>query len=388
MNPQQNIILWIILLTFKIVKSSGDLQNPENVHSFKQPPWTVAPKGKGDNETEPYSVKLFVTVTDIQHIDQNDQSVEIEMFIRMQWNDSRLEYLSNENMTEENIYLEKEEFVYWKPDLYAVNAKKTVSPEIQAPPEFFKIWPNGRVLTSKKVNIRFGCKMEFRNYPFDTQICPLVFESYGHTSDKMNFHLRQDDVTVVTGLHLPDYNYKIKVEEEKVGYSNLNLSWGIFSNSKIVFILERELSSHMTKIFIPTIFFVILAWFALLIPMEFVPGRLVMKLTILLAINEISKSTGSVQVAYMTKMDVWLTGCMLHVVFALVEYPIVLALMKLAADRDWKKKFYENFNSGRKEAKKRNFVRDYAMAIEKVARILYPFSFIIFATTYWVGLPA
>ena len=88
-----------------------------------------------------------------------------------------------------------------------------------------------------------------------------------------------------------------------------------------------------------------------------------MKITTLLTLSTLFGSLSIIvpPVSYLTKLDIYLITCMVHVFFALVEYPIALTLQRFG------------------------FMR-WVWRIEMFAKIIFPCSFIIFNLYYCISL--
>lgn len=73
----------------------------------------------------------------------------------------------------------------WKPKITNVNGKSDPRNDE------FAFWrgfgDTGDILLSEKVTITFRCSMDFRNFPFDSQICCLKFGSCKCSIQTVNY---------------------------------------------------------------------------------------------------------------------------------------------------------------------------------------------------------
>ena len=228
------------------------------------PPWANVTASEGI-----YQVGLKLLIESIPTISEPEQTINAEMFLTMIWEDKRLAYEAS-NISFRTNYTNFHRFSFWKPDVYIVNARKIISPEIHVPAQLFRVYPNGTIRTSKKINFDFTCNMDFRNFPFDHQECPVKLESYAYTDEELMLRIDDESVDFAEGLVLNKYDYEIKVKKPRsVLYHS-----GHFSRIEVDLILKRKISYYLIQVYFPSAMFSILAYFALLIPMEFVPGNL------------------------------------------------------------------------------------------------------------------
>ena len=105
---------------------------------------------------------------------------EISIFLRQSWVDPRLAYnrLTNKTMVGPANVDSKYVDDIWTPDLYFQNEKKSRKHEILKDNIFLEIAPDGQIMLSQRVTITLSCAMNFKRFPFDSQICDLDLQSY------------------------------------------------------------------------------------------------------------------------------------------------------------------------------------------------------------------
>ena len=47
------------------------------------------------------------------------------------------------------------------------------------------IYPDGSIMSSQRLTLNLGCKMNFRYFPFDGQWCPIIIESFGYRTHQL-----------------------------------------------------------------------------------------------------------------------------------------------------------------------------------------------------------
>ena len=95
----------------------------------------------------------------------------------------------------------------WVPDLIFVNGLASsrhqvvrrnalfslVSTNTSKNVEIYQCWhtkrlsPHGDITLSERFTVSVGCEMNFEMFPFDSQACPLLLESYAYSKSELNF---------------------------------------------------------------------------------------------------------------------------------------------------------------------------------------------------------
>jgi hypothetical protein len=65
----------------------------------------------------------------------------------------------------------------WIPDTFFVEDKESFIHKTTLRNSFLKIGPAGDITKSMRLSVTMSCKMQFKNFPFDTQKCPINMES-------------------------------------------------------------------------------------------------------------------------------------------------------------------------------------------------------------------
>lgn len=83
----------------------------------------------------------------------------------------------------------------WIPDTFFPNARITTILKVMDPVVYFSVDTSSKVTQVVRMTIKFECIMDLRNYPQDTQFCPIEISSrklclsvcLSRTSNKANF---------------------------------------------------------------------------------------------------------------------------------------------------------------------------------------------------------
>ncbi|XP_040569238.1 glutamate-gated chloride channel alpha [Lepeophtheirus salmonis] len=309
----------------------------------------IPPTENGD----PLTVEVSVSLRNILEIDEHKQLLTIETTLRLYWVDERLSVKHLlENSSMDYILLHpKVAKLIWFPDIYIDFAKDLRIPTYMTPPASLRIYRNSTIRYATQVNYDVACPMTFFKYPYDTQVCEVKYESYGHTIEKMKVVWKQgldkSKVTDNNSISLAQFEYEVLFEENYFE----EIASGVYPGVIMKIILKRNINYHLLQTYLPSGIFVVVAWLSLFLPPQSIPGRITMAMTTLLTLaamfGAVRQSTP--RVSYVSALDIWMCTCIIFVFFALLEYVIMLSLMtkcgKLKKKRSSKEKEEEEDQS-------------------------------------------
>merc|ERR1719225_1631860 len=140
-----------------------------------------------------------------------------------------------------------------------------------------------------------------------------------------------------------DYDIKINSlapEDAVLDYGQL----GNFSLAGFEMVLTRYVSTYIITYYLPSGLFVIVSWISFLIPMDVIPGRMALLVTLFLVLVNIfnTVTTNTPKAEGLTAIEAWMLSCILFVFATLVEYAAILFkkqkyvnLDENADDHDW-----------------------------------------------------
>jgi len=208
-------------------------------------------------------------------------------------------------------------------------AKDLRIPKFMVPPASLRIYRNSTARYATQTNYDVACPMNFRKYPYDTQVCKVKYESYGYTTQKMLLKWKkgfdQSKVTANHSISLAQFDYTVEFEEE---YREAIAS-GEYPGVIMTIVLKRKINYHLLQTYLPSGLFVIVSWLSLFLPPESIPGRTGMAMTTLLTLASMFGAVrqNTPKVSYVSALDVWMCSCIVFVFVVLLEYVIILSLM-------------------------------------------------------------
>jgi hypothetical protein len=179
-----------------------------------------------------------------------------------------------------------------------------------------------------KAEVTITCQMEFDNYPFDEQECLFQVGSY-YGSDKTiqcDSNLRKD----ITKQKSIEHSLRLMPLPRK--NRSITLASGNYAVCGFSIQLARKRMQNFVQIFMPSFMFVIVSWISFIINPEVVPGRMALLITIVLVqlnlFND-TKNKAPKSASNVNAVDLYLIFSMFLVFAALMEYAIILLLMKI-----------------------------------------------------------
>uniref|UniRef100_A0A8B7TWW9 Gamma-aminobutyric acid receptor subunit beta-2-like n=1 Tax=Castor canadensis TaxID=51338 RepID=A0A8B7TWW9_CASCN len=176
---------------------------------------------------------------------------------------------------------------------------------------------------SSRITTTAACMMDLRRYPLDEQNCTLEIESYGYTTDDIEFYWRGDDnaVTGVTKIELPQFS----IVDYKLITKKVVFSTGSYPRLSLSFKLKRNIGYFILQTYMPSILITILSWVSFWINYDASAARVALGITTVLTMTTINTHLRETlpKIPYVKAIDMYLMGCFVFVFMALLEYALV-----------------------------------------------------------------
>ena len=335
--------LWLHVITLVTVLSSkfemgwskasefdcreGKTQNyclPSNYSKFELPETQV-----------PNKVTIDIEIHEVLKINDKDYTITFSCFFNVLWQDRRIKLhpdfgreialaAGTQNWTNNPDVMVPTslEFIkhLWQPNILIYNLKIYKVMDVLSLLAGMWVYTDKKVYYSQSTHITFICPMRFDKFPLDTQICFFKLGSYSYTDAQMTFTTK----SAAYGAHgsntiALDYAItisKLEGEEAVLDYYGANYSLAGFEMR-----LQRHVSTYIITYYLPSGLFVIVSWISFLIPMEVVPGRMSLLVTLFLVLVNIfnTVTTNTPKAEGLTAIEAWMLACILFVFGALVE---------------------------------------------------------------------
>ncbi|KAI6202703.1 PHCl [Aphelenchoides besseyi] len=290
----------------------------------------------------PVNVGITIHVSSISAVSEVDMDFTLDFYLRQTWQDPRLAFgkldLGFAKIKELTVgvdYLDK----LWKPDTFFPNEKKSFFHTATTHNSFLRIDPEGQILTSQRLTVTATCPMNLKLFPMDTQECKLEIESYGYTTDDIDYYWgRRVDTTdtpekavAFDKFSLPQF----RRSGYRVNITTATTSSGAYDRLYVQVVISRNLGFYLMNIILPAMLIVMISWVSFWLNREASPARVTLGVTTVLTMTTLITTTNNSmpKVSYIKGLDVFLNFCFVMVFASLVEYAIVSYLNKRRARR-------------------------------------------------------
>ncbi|KAL9967908.1 hypothetical protein ACROYT_G026216 [Oculina patagonica] len=273
----------------------------------------------------PVVVKVGFWILSIEKIDVVNMDYTIDIFLRQEWTDRRLDHGLNHSITLTRRVMKK----VWVPDSYFVNAKTGNMHRVTTPNMMLMLAPSGVIKYNARATIKAACSVDLRMFPMDSQVCPLTLESYGYN----NKHIRYKwEISGTDGMAFVPSGVRLM---PNYMLTNINLSLtmnnyvvGNFSGVRADFTFQRSYSYFLSHMYGTSSVIVVISWMGFVVPLDQTAARIALGITSLLTevtiLNMMNNSMP--KVSYVKSSDKYLIGCFVFVFLTLIEYCAVLLL--------------------------------------------------------------
>ncbi|XP_048225272.1 gamma-aminobutyric acid receptor subunit beta-3 isoform X1 [Perognathus longimembris pacificus] len=261
-----------------------------------------------------------IDIASIDMVSEVNMDYTLTMYFQQYWRDKRLAYSGIPlNLTLDNRVADQ----LWVPDTYFLNDKKSFVHGVTVKNRMIRLHPDGTVLYGLRITTTAACMMDLRRYPLDEQNCTLEIESYGYTTDDIEFYWRGGDkaVTGVERIELPQFS----IVEHRLVSRNVVFATGAYPRLSLSFRLKRNIGYFILQTYMPSILITILSWVSFWINYDASAARVALGITTVLTMTTINTHLRETlpKIPYVKAIDMYLMGCFVFVFLALLEYAFV-----------------------------------------------------------------
>ncbi|KAL7380200.1 hypothetical protein ABVT39_013529 [Epinephelus coioides] len=270
----------------------------------------------------PVDVGMSIDIASIDMVSEVNMDYTITMYFQQSWRDKRLSYTGIPlNLTLDNRVADQ----LWVPDTYFINDKKSFVHGVTVKNRMIRLHPDGTVLYGLRITTTAACMMDLRRYPLDEQNCTLEIESYGYTTDDIEFYWQggsnTGSVTGVENIELPQFSI--------IDYQTLSkkavFATGSYPRLSLSFKLKRNIGYFILQTYMPSTLITILSWVSFWINYDASAARVALGITTVLTMTTINTHLRETlpKIPYVKAIDIYLMGCFVFVFLALLEYAFV-----------------------------------------------------------------
>jgi hypothetical protein len=152
-------------------------------HSFSIRETMIAPPGK-----LPVEVAINMYFNKILNINTVDESYQIDGYLELSWIDESKKFETEDQFSRSLIYENDQAIELMNNELWFPTCEmKNVQGKREINNLNIEIRPNGRVIYTERFYGTFNSDMNFKKFPFDTQIFNVVIESFSYDKTIMTF---------------------------------------------------------------------------------------------------------------------------------------------------------------------------------------------------------
>ncbi|GIY04787.1 glycine receptor subunit alpha-2 [Caerostris extrusa] len=238
------------------------------------------PKLSKGESSLPVNVSVHLWVIQIRSVDEVDMDFKMDVVVRQMWEDHRLLFPDDRS---------------------------------------------NKLILDASVTLQLSCDMNMKKYPHDSQTCGVsIISLMSPTSDMQLNWIHPESIRVSRLLNLPQF----EVGNLSLSRCDTPLYGDVFSCIAAYFTLTRRSGYFVINIYIPTVLIVFMSMLTFWIPPEAVPARITMGVTSLLTIITKQYQSTMPSVSYIVALNIWLSSCIAFVFFSLLEYAVVISLVK------------------------------------------------------------
>ena len=223
---------------------------------------------------KPLLVNASLNLRNIIKISTREQTISLEITLRLFWKDQRVKLKIDKNYLElprdptfHNLsYMVKtgdQINEFWMPDLFVDEVIQMRDPFYKLPTESLRVYEDSTMRFSNRFNFDVVCHMDFKAFPVDQQFCIVKFESFGFTEEDIKFNWLENSLMITNpDIILPHYSFQV--------FSDKMYQTDYYSQSypglELKIHLNRKINYNIVQTFIPSILYVSIAYFAILVP--------------------------------------------------------------------------------------------------------------------------
>uniref|UniRef100_A0A4W6BRY2 Glycine receptor subunit beta n=1 Tax=Lates calcarifer TaxID=8187 RepID=A0A4W6BRY2_LATCA len=275
----------------------------------------------------PVEDRVNIFINSFGSIQETTMDYRVNIFLRQRWNDPRLKL--PQDFKSDSLTVDPKMFkCLWKPDLFFANEKSANFHDVTQENILLFIFRNGDVLISMRLSITLSCPLDLTLFPMDTQRCKMQLESFGYTTDDLQFMWQTGDPVQMDAIALPQFD----IRQEDIDYGNCTKYYegtGYYTCVEVIFTLRRQVGFYMMGVYAPTLLIVVLSWLSFWINPDASAARVPLGILSVLSLSSECTSLASElpKVSYVKAIDIWLIACLLFGFASLVEYAVVQVML-------------------------------------------------------------
>ncbi|GAA4848479.1 hypothetical protein [Algivirga pacifica] len=259
------------------------------------------------NPEEPTRVEVGLVISDIDDIDDAEQSFVANFYFQARWHDPRLEHKGLGSM---RVSLDS----IWHPSFQMLNQQKVWA----TLPRVALVENDGTVILRARVWGNFSQPLHLEDFPLDTQEFMITIVALGNKKDDLFFQ-----VDSLSGVTRTPSVAGWKIVSDTVDTESVHVTEAITTQAtlNIRFKAERETGYYIYNVILPLMIIVMMSWIAFWLPVSELGTRVGIAITSMLTVMayRFMIHNDLPTISYLTRMDVLVMESTVIVFFTLVE---------------------------------------------------------------------
>jgi len=279
------------------------------------------PPNVGGESTE---VTINVFLIDIDEIDDVNQRFNVDVFVNIAWQDSRLALPAEEQAGQIRQFPMSE---VWNPRGMIVN-DRGLSPKL---PLVVNVDALGNVVYRQRFSGELSVDLDLQDFPFDSQQLPIDIISYQYSPDQVRFSTNARLAAHPEAFSIEGWSFTLS--ETKFGEFSVPAAGVVRPRMTFMLEAQRNAQYFLLTMFLPMSLIVFMSWTAFWIQPNVVPPRIAISTASIFSLIAFGFSIrlSLPRVSYITRADVFVIGCTLLVFLALAA--AVIGSRWASADR-------------------------------------------------------
>ncbi len=255
-------------------------------------------------------VTLRVFLVDIDKIDDVTQRFNVDVFVNIAWQDQRLALPEEEQAGQIRLFPMSG---VWNPRGMIVN-DRGLSPKL---PLVVNVDALGNVVYRQRFSGELAVDLDLKDFPFDTQHLPIDVISYQYNPDEVRFSENSVIAADIGAFSVEGWGFRLL--EPRFGEFSVPAVGVVRPRMTFVLEAQRNARYYVLTMFLPMSLIVFMSWMAFWIQPNIVPPRIAISTASIFSLIAFGFSIrlSLPHVSYMTRADIFVTGCTLLVFLAL-----------------------------------------------------------------------
>ena len=213
----------------------------------------------------PLPVTMYFMLKSVLDVNEHKQSLSVTSLLTIQWSDDRLEWDPDIFGGITRCYFHQSDI--WIPDVFVDNASGEHSAFISnLEPNIMAIITNtGDIVLSYPLKLTTVCGIDTSFYPYDTQICEIIFGNFMYADEYVNltwYSFKSDSNT----YEYSNPTWTVQgIDTSKTAYAFVS-DIGTYTSRRLELMLSRKISFTALAIIIPCVMLTILTLLIFLLP--------------------------------------------------------------------------------------------------------------------------